>query len=31
MHAEMFRVVNPEAASLTVELKDSFDLMTKAR
>jgi hypothetical protein len=31
MHAEMFRVVNPEADSLRVELKDTFDIMTKAR
>jgi hypothetical protein len=31
VHAEMFRVVNPEAENLTVELKDRFDIMTKAR
>lgn len=31
MHGEMFRVVNPEATTLTVELKDSFDLAVKAR
>jgi hypothetical protein len=30
MHAEMFRVVNPEADNLAVELKDRFDIMTKA-
>jgi hypothetical protein len=31
MHGEMYRVVNPEAETLTVELKDRFDLMVKAR
>jgi hypothetical protein len=31
LHAEMYRVVNPEAKTLTVELKDSFDLMVKPR
>jgi hypothetical protein len=31
MHGEMYRVVNPEAETLTVELKDRFELMVKAR
>ena len=31
MHAAMYRVENPEAENLTVELKDSFDLAVKAR
>lgn len=31
LHGEMHRVVNPEAKTLTVELKDSFDLMVKPR
>jgi hypothetical protein len=31
MHGEMFRVVNPEVDTLTVELKDRFDLTVKAR
>jgi hypothetical protein len=31
MHAEMYRVANPEAEALTVEIKDRFDLMMKAR
>jgi acid phosphatase type 7 len=31
LHGAMYRVVNPEAQTLTVELKDSFDLAMKAR
>jgi acid phosphatase type 7 len=31
LHGEMFRVENPEAATLTVELKDSFDVVAKPR
>jgi hypothetical protein len=31
IHADMYRVANPEAESLSVELKDSFDLMAKPR
>ncbi len=31
LHAAMYRVADPEAQALTVELKDSFDLMMKAR
>ena len=31
MRGEMFRVVNPEAETLTVELKDRFDVAVKAR
>jgi hypothetical protein len=29
LHAAMYRVANPEAENLTVELKDSFDLTVK--
>jgi hypothetical protein len=31
LHAAMYRVVDPEAKNLTVELKDSFDLIVKPR
>jgi hypothetical protein len=31
LHAAMYRVANPEAETLTVELKDSFDLTVKPR
>jgi len=31
LHAAMYRVANPEAEKLTVELKDSFDVMAKPR
>jgi hypothetical protein len=31
LHGAMYRVVEPEAAKLTVELKDSFDVVAKAR
>ncbi len=31
LHAAMYRVVDPEAEKLAVELKDSFDLMAKPR
>jgi len=31
LHAAMYRVANPEAETLTVELKDSFDLKAKPR
>jgi len=31
MHGAMYRVANPEAEKLTVELKDSFDLALKSR
>ncbi|MGD1097195.1 MAG: metallophosphoesterase [Bryobacteraceae bacterium] len=31
LHAAMYRVANPEAENLTVELKDSFDLVVKPR
>jgi hypothetical protein len=31
LHADMFRVENPEAENLTVELKDSFDVVAKPR
>ncbi len=31
MRGEMYRVVNPEADTLTMELKDHFDLAVKAR
>jgi hypothetical protein len=31
LHAAMYRVENPEAENLTVELKDSFDVMAKGR
>ncbi len=31
LHAAMYRVENPEAENLTVELKDSFDLTVKPR
>jgi len=31
LHAAMYRVVDPEAENLTVELKDSFDLVVKPR
>jgi hypothetical protein len=31
LHVAMYRISNPEAATLTVELKDSFDLQAKAR
>jgi hypothetical protein len=31
LHGAMYRVANPEAESLRVELKDSFDLMAKPR
>lgn len=31
LHGEMFRVSNPEAETLTVDLKDSFDLAVKSR
>jgi len=31
LHGAMYRIANPEAKTLTVELKDSFDLMVKLR
>jgi hypothetical protein len=31
LHGAMYRVVDPEAAKLTVDLKDSFDVVAKAR
>ena len=31
LHGEMYRVENPEAVSLNVELKDSFDISVKQR
>lgn len=31
LHGAMYRVANPETPKLTVELKDSFDLVAKAR
>ena len=31
LHGAMYRVENPEAENLTVELKDSFDLIAKPR
>ncbi|HEX4769590.1 MAG TPA: metallophosphoesterase [Bryobacteraceae bacterium] len=31
LHGEMYRVDNPEAANLSVELKDSFEIPTKPR
>ena len=31
LHAAMYRVENPEAENLTVELKDSFDVVAKPR
>ena len=31
LRGAMYRVANPEAAKLTVELKDSFDLIAKPR
>lgn len=31
LHGAMYRIANPEAKTLTVELKDSFDLMVKPR
>jgi len=31
LHAAMYRVANPEAENLMVELKDSFDLKAKSR
>ena len=31
LHGAMYRVENPEAQNLTVELKDSFDLLAKPR
>ena len=31
LHGAMYRVANPEAPTLTVELKDSFDVAMKAR
>ncbi len=31
LHCEMVRVVNPEAESLSVEVKDRFDLLVKSR
>ncbi len=31
LHGAMYRVANPEAESLTVELKDNFDVATKPR
>jgi hypothetical protein len=31
LHAQMYRVADPEAQTLAVELKDSFDLMAKPR
>ncbi len=31
LHGAMYRVANPEAEELTVELKDSFDLVAKPR
>lgn len=31
LHGDMYRVANPEAETLTVELKDSFDVVAKAR
>ena len=31
LRGEMYRVANPEADTLGVELKDSFDLTTKPR
>jgi hypothetical protein len=31
MYAAMYRVANPEAEALSVEIKDTFDLMAKPR
>ncbi len=31
LHGDMYRVENPEASKLTVELKDNFDVVAKAR
>jgi hypothetical protein len=31
LHGEMFRVINPEAPKLDVELKDTFDIAVKSR
>ncbi len=31
LHGDMYRVANPEAATLSVELKDSFDIPVKPR
>jgi hypothetical protein len=31
MLGEMYRVVNPESDTLTMEVKDHFDLSVKAR
>jgi acid phosphatase type 7 len=31
LHADMYRVENPEVENLTVELKDSFDIVVKPR
>ncbi|MGD0909962.1 MAG: hypothetical protein ABSA96_20455, partial [Candidatus Acidiferrales bacterium] len=31
LHAAMYRVANPEADTLSVELKDSFDIASKPR
>ena len=31
LHGAMYRIANPEAKNLTVELKDSFDLVAKPR
>jgi len=30
MHGEMYRVVDPEAKTLRIELKDSFDIGSKS-
>jgi hypothetical protein len=31
LHGDMYRVENPEVENLTVELKDSFDVVMKTR
>jgi hypothetical protein len=31
LHVTMYRVANPEAETLTVELKDNFDVVAKPR
>jgi hypothetical protein len=31
LHGAMYRVANPEAENLSVELKDSFDIVAKPR
>ena len=31
LHGAMYRIANPEAKNLTVELKDSFDLIAKPK